>query len=502
MLKKTFSQNKYLFLILLLGLVLRVLGLRHGFPFIFHPDEPTVVRSALGIRFFPNPGHFDWPHLYIYLNYFLYMFFAKSRTFLEVLKLKPFLNDIFPLIWNDSLIFYFLTRLFGVLLGAFTVIPVYLSGKTLFNKKIGLFSALAFSIIPFHVWHSHYSVIDVPMVFFFAWATYFSIKTLKSSELKNYILAGLFVGFSASTKYHGALSALVLITAFFGKFLIIEKDPRELLRNFYKPLLSGLFSLVGFLIGTPYALLDWATFSRLDGPKGAFWQFTNVGSVPFENQVSQFLSAFVGKFISDWSFVFVLLFVIAFVYASYLILTKKLSSYVALTLSLVFIPALFYLFYISGFEKDRSHYYMISYPFVALGIGWLTFLLEEKVSTKIKSLLVPVLFIVPLVLSSKNTLMFVRTDTRVLLNRWINLRISDPLYSDRYIYYDTKELAQVLPEKAIRYKSLSKVSHPNLLVTECSAESSSFWEPFNLVHYIDAGLRRGPEICIYESALP
>ena len=63
MLKKTFSQNKYLFLILLLGLVLRVLGLRHGFPFIFHPDEPTVVRSALGVRFFPNPGHFDWPHL-------------------------------------------------------------------------------------------------------------------------------------------------------------------------------------------------------------------------------------------------------------------------------------------------------------------------------------------------------------------------------------------------------------------------------------------------------
>ncbi len=145
---------------------------------------------------------------------------------------------------------------------------------------------------------------------------------------------------------------------------------------------------------------------------------------------------------------------------------------------------------------------MISYPFVALGIGWLTFLLEEKVSTKIKSLLVPVLFIVPLVLSSKNTLMFTRTDTRVLLNRWINLRISDPLYSDRYIYYDTKELAQVLPEKAIRYGSLSKVSHLNLLVTECSAEHSSFWEPFNLVHYIDAGLRRGPEICIYESSLP
>jgi len=40
-----------LLLLILLGAVLfRFLGIMHGFPFVFHPDEPTVVRSALADR--------------------------------------------------------------------------------------------------------------------------------------------------------------------------------------------------------------------------------------------------------------------------------------------------------------------------------------------------------------------------------------------------------------------------------------------------------------------
>ena len=74
-------------IVLIVALILRLTAIDHGFPYIYHPDEPTVVRSALGLRFDPNPHHFDWPHLYFYLNYLMYMVFAKLRDFLTLLGL-------------------------------------------------------------------------------------------------------------------------------------------------------------------------------------------------------------------------------------------------------------------------------------------------------------------------------------------------------------------------------------------------------------------------------
>ena len=84
------KTNKTLFLLIVFSLLIRIIGDLHSFPFILHPDAPTIVRSALGVRFNINPKHFDWPHLYIYLNYFLYMIFGKFRTLIEILN--KFLN--------------------------------------------------------------------------------------------------------------------------------------------------------------------------------------------------------------------------------------------------------------------------------------------------------------------------------------------------------------------------------------------------------------------------
>ena len=133
MLNKT---TKALIIIFCVGLVLRLVGITNAFPFIFHPDEPTIIRSALGVRFNLNPGHFDWPHFYIYLNYFIYMVFAKLRDLLSILNLKDVVYFTFPIIWDDKLIFYLITRIITALFGTLTIIPMYLTGKNLFNKKI------------------------------------------------------------------------------------------------------------------------------------------------------------------------------------------------------------------------------------------------------------------------------------------------------------------------------------------------------------------------------
>ncbi len=437
---KLYNFDLSLVLIILVGLILRLTGIQHGFPFIFHPDEPTIIRSALGIRFNPNPMHFDWPHLYIYINYFLYMLFGKFRSLLEVVNLKNTLSNIFPLIWNDDLIFYYLTRCLSAILGALTAIPVYLTGKFLFGRKAGILAALTIVLMPYHVWHSHYSLGDIPSVFLLSWGLYYSSLIIKSSNRRNYILAGLFIGLSASIKYNGGLSAIMVPVAHFIR-IFWESKGKDKIKEFNKIfvnkpdllnlILSGLSAFLGFLIGTPYALLDFKTFSRTDGPQGAFWQFTNVGSVSSSQHFDKFVSESFGRLLIDTGYVVMPLFFIGFIYVLFRLIKKKIEEK-DIYLSFIYIVSLFLIWYLAGFKNNRSHYYFIVYPFLALVFGYFVSWIQEngwindfklnlKGFTQKLVHLIPVLLFLPLfMLSVNNAKRYYMNDTRTSLYHWIS----------------------------------------------------------------------------------
>ena len=144
--------DKSLLTIFILALALRLLGIWHGWPFIYNVDEPALVRSAVGIRFSLNPGHFDWPHLHFYLSFAWLAFWYLVRGFFQVAGLRPVVGSVIPHLWQDPAIYYLLTRIFNAFFGALTVVPVYLTGKVLFADKseveayplrVGLLAALA-----------------------------------------------------------------------------------------------------------------------------------------------------------------------------------------------------------------------------------------------------------------------------------------------------------------------------------------------------------------------
>ena len=132
MLTKVIKENKYLLFIILSALILRLLGINHGFPFLYHPDEPTVVREAMALKSHGfNPGHFDWPHLQIYLSFVIFGIFYIFRP---IFGLADFL-------YPDPVIFYLLGRLITALMGVVTILFVYLVGSNLFSNKLGLIAA-------------------------------------------------------------------------------------------------------------------------------------------------------------------------------------------------------------------------------------------------------------------------------------------------------------------------------------------------------------------------
>lgn len=272
-------------LIFILSLFLRLLFVNLNSPFIFHPDEPTIVNSTINLRYDLNPKHFDWPTLTYYLNYPIYDFFERldsklKRDFSTDLNLINFFN------------YYLITRVFTSILGAFSVVFLCLSLLNFgISQKISILSSCIFSAMPFFLFRSSQALPDVPMLFFGILMIYFishHYVSTKSAEniTKNFlflILASVCLGLSVSSKYTGYLFGITL----FGYLLYSYKLSFAFLK---KSLFLAIFVILGFLIGTPYAILDSKTFLISDSPKGALWQFQNVGKSDILSQVWYFFN--------------------------------------------------------------------------------------------------------------------------------------------------------------------------------------------------------------------
>jgi len=216
--------------------------------YIYHPDEHALVERAAAILRTGdyNPHWFNYPSLYIYLQAFGYIpYFLISAA-------RGFGNTIpDPAPYG----FYFTGRLITGFLGALTVLAVYGLGARMYERKIGLISSALLTFSLLHVVHSHYATTDLPMAFAVVLSLLFCQLTVEKQELRYTMLAGLFAGLSASIKYPGAVAIVPVLVA----QLLISRQHTWVAVGQRLGLGVGAF-LAGFLLGTPYALLELNTF--------------------------------------------------------------------------------------------------------------------------------------------------------------------------------------------------------------------------------------------------
>jgi hypothetical protein len=424
---KNLKSYSLLIIFLVVAFLLRVYPPDHGYPFITHPDEPSVIQSGLGLRFDSNPNRFDWPSVYFYLNYMLFMVFAALRNILETLSFK----EIMPFLWEEPFIFYYLSRIFS----AVTLIPMYLLGKNLKTHKFGLLLAGLFSVIPFHVWHSHYALIDVPATFFVTWSLYFISYVVKDYKSPKYfILSGFFIGLAASTKYNAGLLCLIVpLVLLFNHGL-----KKDYLKKVYNLVYSGIAAVVGFVLGTPYSVLDFETFSRTDGPKGAFWQFTNVGK---ESWLATFPKLFVEvipeKLFFNLGVSLFVLFVIAGIYYLYMNIKWKVISKEFWPF---FILAVLLVLYITNFEKSRAHYFIPIYPLITISAGLFILDIVYKVrSAGLRNLFAVAVALPMIYYSILNTYEFSKQTSYQILNSYV----SSNLNANDVVLYDSSILSKI-----------------------------------------------------------
>ena len=261
-------------LIVALALGLRLWGLSWSLPWPLHPDERTPVDQARAILATGDfgPDDFKNPSLFTYL-------ITGERAITRVLG--PLAG---PLAWDVPGSTHLLARLTSALIGTASVVVLYAIGDTLFGRRAGLVAALFLAVSFIHVRNSHYGVNDVTAVGLLLLSLYFTTRLLRQPALRWYVLAGLVGGLATSTKYSmGFFFAPILVAHW-----LTSRGTAQGLRGRSGGLavvLAGASGVSGYLMGTPYTVLDfggfWSDFVQQYGYGNVRWLGQPTDPVPW-----------------------------------------------------------------------------------------------------------------------------------------------------------------------------------------------------------------------------
>jgi len=160
-----------------------------------------------------------------------------------------------PLLPYILAIFYalnlnFLIKFLLPLMGALTIFLVYLLGKEMFNKKVGIISAAIICLVPIHVIFSGIILNDVLVTFFITLSFLFFWKGFEKGNEKYKILWGITLGIGLLTRY-----TMLWIIPIFPIYLWIKNKSLNFLKDKYL-----WYAIVGFLI----VLIPWFIYGYFE----------------------------------------------------------------------------------------------------------------------------------------------------------------------------------------------------------------------------------------------
>ncbi len=249
----------------LVGITLGALGLRvwnlnWALPALYHPDEHIYLSRAMVML---STGDLD-PHYFLNPSLLIYLEYLLDRVLPQQAQAFRVINDFLGLGIQDPRWDYLVdvaARGISTITGTLTIPVVYWTGKELVNRKVGLIAASLLAVSFLHVRDSHYATNDILATFFLSASLLFSAKVYKRGRLNDYLLAGIFGGLGTASKYNVGVFCVAILLAHLNRtrkhgISVVSLDA-------ISPLIaSAIASLGTFLLGTPYALLDFSRFAN------------------------------------------------------------------------------------------------------------------------------------------------------------------------------------------------------------------------------------------------
>ena len=295
-------SRSWLWLIVLLAAALRFFPVWFGLPYVHaRPDEGVSVGHAMEVldgKF--NPQFFHWPSLTFYV-------FAAVFGLVRLTRRLLFMDPAFS---PDTAVV--LGRACVALAGTATVVVLCNIGRRVADWTTGLLAAAFLSVAILHVRDSHFAMTDVLMTFFLMSSLAMLLRafdearaTPDSPRLRPFLLAGLLGGLATSTKYNAGVILAAMGAA--QLLLLFSRRGRAWSLAVWLPSVAfaGAFAF-GFIAATPFAILDFATFSadlrydftHLSQGHGIYlgrgWTYHLTRSLPYGCGLTIFLAALAG----------------------------------------------------------------------------------------------------------------------------------------------------------------------------------------------------------------
>jgi hypothetical protein len=236
-------------LVLLVALGLRLWGIRQGLPYAYNSDEDShFVPRAIGMLTLGwNPHYFVNPPAYTDLLRLVFAAWFGGRAGV---------SHTFAV--NPTAVFT-LARVCAALLGTLAVWLLYIAGARLFDRGVALLAAALEAVAFLPVFYSHLALNDVPTLAPLTLSLLGTAGVLRKGRARDYLIAGIGLGFGCATKYTAGIALLPLLAAAASQYLEAPAAARRVLMGLA---LAGAAALAAFLIADPYSVLDFHAFEQ------------------------------------------------------------------------------------------------------------------------------------------------------------------------------------------------------------------------------------------------
>ena len=197
-----------------------------------------------------NPRFFNYPTLFMYAAGTAYRGYCEAASVAGRADSAKACLDAWPVHWEP---FVIIARVISAIAGVLTISLVYRLARR-FDDEIAATVAATFLAGAFlHVRDSHFGVTDVTMTLLVVGAVLLLVRAHDDPSVPAFAWAGLVAGLATATKYNGLLLVCVVGVSQWLAF----RDGRRL--DWRIPAFVVAMAC-GFVLGTPYALVDRARF--------------------------------------------------------------------------------------------------------------------------------------------------------------------------------------------------------------------------------------------------
>ncbi len=254
-----------------LALAFGLIGIRWGLPALWYPDEPEtleqiVIPMARSLDL--NPHVFNKGSLYYY-----FLLAVLSPVFAAIKLFHISAADYEALVGKLGLI----SRIATAMAGVFGVLLMHRVAKRMAGEAAARLAALFLAVNLAYAAYSHFAYMEVPLLAMLLACLLFGLRHLETRKTRDLALAAFTAGMAVSVKYNAALFTAVILFILLASMTTAAMKtagsegagkgrPESRFRRvldaipFRPALLCACLMAAGFLMTTPFALLDYRTF--------------------------------------------------------------------------------------------------------------------------------------------------------------------------------------------------------------------------------------------------